>query len=426
VDKKSREKELTKFEDTVKDLIGDISESDESRKNGADQELSSLENLVKGALTELTDLEGNLLNLIGPTSGAEQNYQDSNLFMAVRRFQNAMKVAVYDGTNKRDLSLFEEAFNFYNNALELITSTGDLGEIDQHKSEFAQALQKIANLGEQTNEEAISPFLIKAYQGLAEIYDSFEQYNTGLFYHGRAANLLIKDPQLIIHANFEYFQAILGYLLINENEKAQKLSSRLNAKHISLMANNLFPSLNEKKPEGINKIKGRVEALGAQRRINISNVRTLLDKVKQKLLGPMTPSAIETLEVPSDAMHLSSERMNAIKTSLSKGIQHLQEAHPNIQVPVAQIDTSSIVSELKEAISSEISKEIKSLSNDIVSKILGKLPTGSISSPALRSAGPISETDIPDIDVVAGGLAPGEKPKRPKLDDMLNSIIVSE
>ncbi len=426
MDKKSRENELTKFEDTVKDLLGDISESDKPSENGADQELSSLENLVKGALTELTDLEGNLLDIIGPSSGAEQNYQDSNLFMAVRRFQNAMKVAVFDGTNKRDMRLFEEAFNFYNNALELISSTGDLGETDQHKSEFAQALQNITNLGEQTNDETIYPFLIKAYQGLAEIYDSFEQYNAGLFYHGRAANLLIKDPQLIVHANFEYFQAILGYVLINENEKAQKLSSRLNVKHISLMANSIFPSLNEKKPEGIDKVKGRVEALGAQRRINVSNVRILLDKVKHKLLGPIAPSTIESLEVPSESMPLSSDRMNAIKASLSKGIHHLQEAHPNIQVPVAQIDTSSIVSELKEAISSEISKEIKSLSNDIVSKILGKLPTGSISSPTLRSAGPISETDIPDIDVIAGGLAPGEKPKRPKLDEMLDSIIVSE
>ena len=426
MDEKSPKKEISKLEDTVKDLLGDMSEEGNLSDNGTDQELSSLESLVKGALTELTDLEGNLLNLIGPSSGAEQNYQDSNLFMAVRRFQNAMKVAIFDGANKRDFSLFEEAFNFYENALELISSTGDLGEIDQHKSEFAQSLQKIANLGEQTDEETIFPFLIKAYQGLGEIYDSFEQYNTGLLNHGRAANLLIKDPQLIIQANFEYFQAILGYLLINENEKAQKLSTRLNVKHITLLAESLFPSLNEKNFDSINKIKSRVEVLGAQRRIDVSNIRYLLDKVKEKLIAPSAPSAIETLEVPSEAMPLSSDRMTAIKASLSKGIQHLQEAHPNIQVPIAQIDTSSIVSELKEAISSEISKEIKALSNDIVSKILGKLPGGSISSPRPMSAGYISEDYVPDIDVVAGGLAPGEKPKRPKLDDMLDSIIVSE
>ena len=426
MDEKSPKKEISKLENTVKDLLGDISNSEESSKNGTDQELSSLESLVKGALTELTDLEGNLLNLIGPTSGAEQNYQDSNLLMAVRRFQNAMKVAIFDGANKRDLSLFEEAFNFFDNALELISSTGDLGEIDQHKSEFAQALQKIANLGEQTNDETISPFLIKAYQGLGEIYDSFEQYNTGLLNHGRAANLLIKDPQLIIQANFEYFQTILGYLLIKENEKAQKLSTRLNVKHITLLAESLFSSLTEKKIDGINKIKSRIEVIGAQRRLDVSNIRHLLDKVKEELIAPLLPSVVETLEVPSEAMPLSSDRMTAIKASLSKGIQHLQEAHPNIQVPVAQIDTTSIVSELKKAISSEISREIKSLSNDIVSKILGSLPSGSISSPRPSYAGHISDEDIPNIDVVAGGSAPGEKPKRPKLDDMLDSIIVSE
>ena len=223
MDEKSPKKEIGNLENTVKDLLGDIPKSEDSSKNGADQELSSLESLVKGALTELTDLEGNLLNLIGPSSGAEQNYQDSNLLMAVRRFQNAMKVAIFDGANKRDLNLFEEAFNFYENALELISSTGDLGEIDQHKSEFAQALQRIANLGEQTNEEAFFPFLVKAYQGLGEIYDSFEQYKTGLLNHGRAANLLIKNPQLIIQANFHMIISILARFLLHNLKKIRKL-----------------------------------------------------------------------------------------------------------------------------------------------------------------------------------------------------------
>ena len=67
---------------------------------------------------------------------------------------------------KRDLSLFEEGFNFYNNALELISSTGDLGEIDQHKSEFAQALQNIANLGETINEDAFKGYTVAGWVSL--------------------------------------------------------------------------------------------------------------------------------------------------------------------------------------------------------------------------------------------------------------------
>ncbi len=41
-----------------------------------------------------------------------------------------------------------------------------------------------------------------------------------------------------------------------------------------------------------------------------------------------------------------------------------------------------------------------------------------------RYAGTISDADRPDIEIVEGG--PREKPQRPKLDDMLDSVIVSE
>jgi len=427
VTEKSPDDEINKLEDTVKDILGDISEKDSSGEEKTDQKLSSLETLVKGALTELMDLEGNLLNIIQPSPGGGQDFQENNLLMAVRRFQNAMKVALFDGASKRDMSLFEEAFNFYNNAVELVSTTGNQDDIDQIKSEFAQDLHKISELGEQIKDNDFNPFMIKTFKGLAEIYDSFEQYKTGLAFHGRAGNLLNKDPNLIIQANFEYFEAILGYLLINEMERAKKLSNYLKVKHIKIIADDLIPSFNEKNADGFKRYKNKIEALGAQRRIDVKGVIFLLNNVREKIIGPSIPTAVETLEVPSEVVPLSSERMNAIKASLTKGIQHLQAAHPNIQVPItAQIDTASIVSELKEVISSEISKEIKSLSDDIVSKILGSIPTGSISSPRPRSAGFISDEGVPDIEVVDGGASPGERPRRPKLDEMLDSVIVSE
>ena len=122
---------------------------------------------------------------------------------------------------------------------------------------------------------------------------------------------------------------------------------------------------------------------------------------------------------------LSNEKVEAIETSLSNGIQQLQEAHPNIKIPiVAKIDTDSLVSEIKKVISSEISKEIKSLSDEIVSKILNNIPRGPMISSRPRSTGVISDDGIPDIEIVEG--KPGERPSRPKLDDMINSIIVSE
>ncbi len=426
MDDKSPKKEIDELEDTVKDILGKISDIDSSDEFETIEILSSIDNLVKDALTELTVLKGGLLDLIKPSSEAGSNNQESNVLMAVRRFQNAMKLALFDGASKRDLNLFEEAFNFFNNALELISSTGNQGEIEQLKSEFAQALHKIASLGDRIRDDAFNPFLMKTFQVLAEIYDTFGQYKTSISYHGRAGNILIKDPNLIIQANLEYLQAIIGYLIINEVEKAQKFSTHLKIKPVKMMADGLFSSFNEKNPESIDKIKDRVEVLGAQRRIEVKNIVYLLQNIKSKLSGAVKPSTIEKLEVPIEAIPLSNEKVNAIKVSLSKGISQFQAAHPSIQIPVAQIDTSSIVSELKKVISDNISKELKSVSDEIVVKILSGLPSGGFTTARPRSAGQISDEGVPDIEVVEGGLAPGEKPKRPKLDDMLDSIIVSE
>ncbi len=427
MDEKSPKKEIKELENTVKGILGHISEVDTTNAERATDQLSSLENLVKGALTELTDLEGNLLDLIKPSNQASSNYQESNLLVAVRRFQNAMKVALFDGASKREIRLFEQAFSFFNNALELVSSTGNQAEIDQLKSEFAQSLHKIASLGDQINDESFNPFLIKTFQALAEIYDSFEQYSTGLSYHGRAGNILIKDPDLVIQANLEYLQATIGYLLCSAMDKAQNLSTYIKIKPVKIIADGLFSSIKEKNSKILDDIKGRAEVLGAQRKINMKNVVTLLETLKAALFGPAEPSAVELVEVPKEAIPLSREKVTAIQASLSQGIQQLQAAHPNIQVPVAQIDTSAIVSEIKQAISAEISKEIKSVSDDIVSRILKSMPSGGFApTPAPRSAGHISDDGIPDIEVVEGGPAPGEKPKRPKLDDMLDSVIVSE
>ena len=230
MDQKSPKKEITDLENTVKGILGHISDVDTSSAEKATSQLSSLENLVRGALTELTDLEGNLLDLIKPSNQTGQNYQESSLLVAVRRFQNAMKVALFDGASKREIKLFEQAFSFYNNALELVASTGNQGEIEQVKSEFAQALIKIVELGDQIQDESFNPFLIKTYQVLAEIYDSFEQYNTGLTYHGRAGNLLIKDPNFVLQANLQYLLAILDYLILNSLEQAQNLATYLKVK----------------------------------------------------------------------------------------------------------------------------------------------------------------------------------------------------
>ena len=193
-----------------------------------------------------------------------------------------------------------------------------------------------------------------------------------------------------------------------------------------MMVDEIFSCFNEKNPTSIDKVKSRVETLGAQRIINVTNVVYLLETFKSKLSGTTKTSLVETLDVPITAIPLSNEKVTAIKDSISKGIHQFQAAHPNLQVPVAHIDTRTLVSELKQAISEGISKEIKSVSDEIVAKILRSMPSGGLTTSRPRSAGYISDEGVPDIEVVEGGLPPGEKPKRPKLDDMLDSVIVSE
>lgn len=411
---KTPQKEIEELEDSVKKAIGSLS-------GEFNNELSSLEDIVRGALTELTDLENNLIDIIAPSSSNQEN-KDSKYLLVVRRFQNAMKVALLDGVRKRDLKTFEEGFNFYNSALEIINATGNQSEIEQVMSEFAQILIKITTNTENANDSNFEPFALKACKSLAEIYDSFNNFETSVKFHIRSGDLMSDSPLI---AELEYFQAAIDYILLNNIKTAQDIIDKIQLKHYKNLANNVMNAVNETKPDLIKQVKGKIEVIAAQRRLDAKNTGYLLDLLINRLTN-VEESVMETIKVPAEAIQLSDEKVNAIKDSLTKGIQQLQAAYPNIEIPLtAKINTSEIVSELKEIISSEISKEIKSLSNDIVSKILRNLPSGGgggYSRP--RSAGTISDEGMPDIEAVEGG--PRERPQRPKLDDMLDSVIVSE
>ncbi len=211
---KSPQKEIKKLEDTVKDVLDNISGMESSSNTAVDAELSDLEDIVKGALTELTDLENNLLNIISPS--LDNLNKDGNYLMAARRFQNAMKIALFDGTSKRDIKIYDEGFNFYNSALEIISATGNQSEIDQVKTEFAHALIKIITKTENTNDPEFEPFAFRACKSLAEIYDYFKQFKVSAEFHVRTGDLKSDNPLI---AELEYFQAVLDHILL-KNIKA--------------------------------------------------------------------------------------------------------------------------------------------------------------------------------------------------------------
>ena len=377
-------------------------------------EISSLEEMVQEALGDLTTIDDNLLDIISPSGNITS---EKKSMMLVRRFQNSMIKSLAEGIANKNMEVFREAFDFFDSAIDILTSTGNLTEIDQAKTELINDLKKILDHLDK-DDLSLRPFAFKICRVLAELYDSFEQYSTALLFHNQAGNL--NENDLVAH--LEYIQVALDYLLIEEIEDAKEYISNMRLISIKTLANQLLDALNDKKLDIIDKIKDRIKEMGLKRSVDTKNTLSLIDTLKIAIKGVEQTPGLEKVLVPQKSGKLSSDKLDAVM----KSIKQLQAAKPaNIQVPSAQIDTQGIISELKQAFSSEITKEIKSLSQDIIVKLLSKLPSGGFGSSApLRSAGHISDAGRPEIEIV--GNIPGERPKRPKLDDMLDSIIVSE
>ena len=408
--------DLDEVEKKAENLLKEVSELK------LEKEISNLENIVEGVISELADLDKNFPNIIqsikNSSAGADQNY-----LMAVRRLQNAMKLYILDGVNKLDKNMFDQGLEFYENAKSMILATGDQAELDQLRNEFAQLLFKVLSMTkDKVSDEKYTPFILKACDGLAEINEQLGQYDIASTFRRQSAYFSSKTNPLV--SDIEYLHALIDHLLSNNIKKAENINSKLKLKHIKSMGDEVLEVYNSKNTSKLEDIKGRIEVLMVQRGLNPASIMNLLETFKREIEREERGELVtEELIVPTGAKPLSEKTIQNIQQSLSKGIQQITAAYPNVQIS-AQIDTQNIVAELKEVITSEISKEIKSLSNDIISTILKNMPAGAaFGAPAPRSAGQISD-DVPDIQVVEGG--PREKPERPKLDDMLDSIIVCE
>jgi len=378
-------------------------------------EITSLEDMVQEALTDFTDIDSNLLDIITPSGTIGSGGKS---LMLVRRFQNSMQESLTNGVAKKDMDIFLEAFDFFDSAIDILTSTGNQEEIDQVKTELVNDLKKLLEKLDITD-PSLRPFAFKACKVLAETYDSFEQFSSALHFHNRAGNLHEND----LVAHMEYIQVVFDYLLIDEIDEAKSYMENMRLKSLKTLASQLIDAITEKDLEIIAKIKARIKEMGLKRSLDVKNPITLIDMIKSAIEGVGKSTGLELVRIPAAPTavgSLSSDKLDA----LVKSIKQLQANQPNVKVPAAQVDTAGLISELKSAFSSELNREIKSLSRDIVIKLLSKLPTGVGSSTPLRSAGHISDADRPAIEIV--GAVKGEKPKRPKLDDMLDSIVVSD
>ena len=388
-----------------------------------DNEVEKLESEVENVLQELSNLEVQFEDVLKPRlSTSAPGAVDANYLVAVRRFQNGMRVSLLNGTETGNKQTFLEGFKFYVGALTILRANNDVGEIQQLNNELIQTLVKIIGKAN-PNADEFAPygpfFLHKSCQHLATIYELSNEFELALKFHDRAANFskgLVRELELL--------QKAMNALLCNKTVVAQETLQALGIKHIQRMGTLFFQGFTTNDIQKIQSAQNLLETLAAQRNLQITSILNLIEKVigiieEKTQVRPAPGRRAIAVPAPSQSVHLSDDIITELRTVLKEGIQQLKSTRSEGALETPVIDAGAIISEIKNA----ISEEIKTISSEIVSQIVNKLPVGLPSGARARSGGVISD-DVPEIRIAAG--AAGERAPRPKLDDMLDSIIVSE
>ncbi|MHA1378319.1 MAG: hypothetical protein ACTSRG_08045 [Candidatus Helarchaeota archaeon] len=390
-----------------------------------EDELSKLENEIENVLNELSDLESQFSEVLEPTDRpVTQKSKDAGYLMALRRFQNGMRVSLLNGAETGNRQTFLEGFRFFEGALILMKAQGDTGEMEQGINEFIQILLRIISKGKPKADEnaPYGPFFLrKTCQYLANIYESHNNFELAMKFHDRAANFSTG-----IEKELEIIQKLINSLLIKKTQVSNESLNSLKMKHMQVLGKLFLEGFINNDIQKIKKAKNRLEALAAQRGLSIKELLALIEKAEDsiKTKKVIKKEVIPTQQVtkipaPNQPLGLSDNVISELKNILYDGIQQLKSGQKGSSEATPVIDTSSIVNEIKNA----ISEELRSISSEIISQIINKLPASLPATPRAHSGGSISD-DVPDIQVVAA--APGERQQRPKLDDMIDSIVVSE
>jgi len=387
-------------------------------------EFSKLEDEIEDVLHELSNLELQFTDILKPKLKTDAaGAVDTNYLVAVRRFQNGMRVSLLNGAETGNKQTFLEGFKFYEGAITLLRANADTAEIQQCIRELVELLLKIIAKAKPNAEEdaPYGPFfLYKSCQYLANIYESSNDFELAMKFHDRAASFskgLVRELEIL--------QKLVDALLCNNLSLAQSTLNLIQIKHVQNMGTLFYEGFTENNLQKIQNAQKLLETLGAQRNLSITQIINLIDKLietVQPKLRVHTESMGQVIQIPApeQSVHLSDNIISELRTILKDGITQLKSTRPGTAAETPVFDSGAILSEIKNVISAEI----KSISSEIVSQIVNKLPVGLPSAARPHSGGAISD-DAPEIRVVGPG-AGGDKSPRPKLDDMLGSIIVSE
>jgi len=387
-------------------------------------------------LDEIEKEAGNLLEELSHLERVPDPSLTPNYINQIKTIQNQMRETILKGIQLNDRDLFLKGLEFYEKNYSILDSIGDKHVCEDYQLEMIQILTDlIVHFKQEINNPQGRYFIIISLQYIAKIYEDAENFERAIEIHLTVSKLLNSWA-----AAFEHTAVILDYLLLNEIPHAIELLKHFDSleSKIYLSTSDIIEqSIQSKRPILLKEFceniitattkdltiffedaKEILDKLDNQENFAFNRVVVLFDLVRAKLDASYISQVPPVLSSQSTTM---SSEMRLISKIRDVVIESMESNQPQANSPISAkpINTSTIISELKQF----LSESIKNLSHDIISNISKFTPTV---SPSYSQRTPSDLNDnIPEIKKV-GQIDPNDKPKRPKLADVLGSIIVSE
>ena len=282
--------------DFIKSIILDhsaISKVDKMPPEDKD-ELTEVESEVENVLKELSSLEVQFEEVLKPRIKLGQGAVDTNYLVAVRRFQNGMRVSLLNGAELGNKETFEKGLEFYIGALTILKANSDVGEIQQLNNEFIQTLLKIITKGDPTADEygPYGPYyLLKSCQQLAMVYEMSNEFEMALKFRDRAASFLRG-----VKREIELIKKVVDAILCGKIPVVEETLKLFEVRHARQIAELFYQAHKNLDFQRLQSAKNLLETLAAQRNISITQAINLIQKLVESIQMRMPGAAdAETL-----------------------------------------------------------------------------------------------------------------------------------
>jgi len=391
-----------------------------------DEELDDIEKEAGNLLKELDKLE----ELPNPAS-SKPNYM-----ALIQEMQTQMKEAILQGVQQSDREKFLTGLKYYEKNADILASIGDQKVCEDYQQEMIQILTDlIVHFKQEISNPFRRYFILISLQFIAKIYEDAQDYLHAIEIHLTNSKLLnswaaaIETAAIVLDYLFlddipkatdqlSQFDSIESNIyLLNTDVIEQSLQSHRAIK-LKEFCENLITAVTKDLPIFIQDSEELLKSLDISNNFAFDRLSILLPLYKKKLesrtaITPPIPS-----ETSQDALNPETQFLTKIRNVVLESIGTAQPGRP-AALSGGKLDTPSLLTDLKKF----ISDSIKSMSQEIVASVSKFTVTASPSRQSRPSQ--LSDSDIPEIKI-ANPTNTDEKPKRPKLSDVIGSIIVSE